>query len=134
MCVSDSDSDGEVSRKRRGEPKEVKKRKVAEQANMIVQLSGLKLEVNIHDEDRLAATTLIKWYSKYDTLSNWVEQSGTFDGSKVMRNMHVARLWAGTMNLLITEKAWNKVVTRKTVQVLARRLLALELVSERNNS
>lgn len=80
----------------------------------------MKLDLNIHDGDGLAATTLLKWYTKYGTLSNWVEQSGTFDRSKMMRNMHEARSWARTMDLLINERAWKDVITCRAMQVLAR--------------
>lgn len=135
QSVSESDSDEDTRRrKRRAECKEMKRRKVADRANALGPLSGLKLALNIHDEDRLAATTLLKWYTKYGTLCNWVEQFGTFETSKMLTNKHEARSWAWMMDLLINEKGWKVVVTCKAMKDLARRLLALELTSEPNNN
>lgn len=86
QSVSESVSGEDTRRrKRRGECKEVKRRKVAERANVVMPLSGLKLELNIHDEDTLTATTLLNWYTKYGTCY-WVEQCGTFEGSEMLRN------------------------------------------------
>lgn len=127
---SDSDEDHRSKKKSRS----TKRRLAAEKANVIVPISGLKLKLNVSSEDRLAATTLLKWYTKYGTLSNMIEQSPVFEGSKVARNKHEARSWARMMDLMINEIGWKRAVKMRSMEVVARRLLALELASERNNN
>lgn len=63
-----------------------------------------------------------------------VEQNPAFEGSKVARNKHKARSWARIMDLMVNKMGWKKTIKFKLMEVVARRLLALELASERNNN
>lgn len=106
----------------------------AEKASVTVLLSGLKPKLIDSDEDQLAATALSKWYTRYGTRSNMIEQSHVFEGSEVAHNKHKARSCARTMDLMINKIGRRRAIKMRPMGVVVHRLLALELASERNNN
>ncbi|MEM7281759.1 MAG: hypothetical protein AAF438_09050 [Pseudomonadota bacterium] len=102
-------------------------RKRAERATVQVPLSGLVLDLNVRDKDRLAATSLLKWITRYGTVTAFVEQSPHFQNPKNTRSKYEAAAWARSLDLMINEVGWKRCIKWKFVETNVRRLLALEV-------
>lgn len=103
-------------------------------SNAFVPLSGLKLNLNMRDEYRVAKTKMARLYTENGTLKNTVHQSPHLDGTKVAGSNHETEPMAGMMDLIINDVGWKWTIKHKSIVVLVLYLLAIELVIKRDDN
>lgn len=56
----------------------------------MISISGLPLNLNVAEKERIAATTLLKWFTKDGSGSRYVASLPSYEGAKSARNKYEA--------------------------------------------
>lgn len=125
----ESSSNSESKDKRRD--KQRKSRVRAERENLHIPVSGLLLQMNALESDRIAAASITDCVKQSGFFNAYVQNSSTFRGD-TRRNRFEAESLARTIDLVFNEMGWKAVVMKTFLEVTVRQILALEVGSGNN--
>lgn len=71
-----------MRKEKKDKKKSVEERLEAGKADVSLPLSGLTLRLNINEEDRIAATLLLKWITYSGSLMKYVNEASAYENDK----------------------------------------------------
>lgn len=128
--VEDKDDDEEIeytANLKEGGLREIRR---AREATIVVPPHGGKIHLNIPEEERLAPAYLHRILTLHGTMSDYVNQEEVFERKGQARNKYEAISLARSIDLLLNEFGWNRMHKSRAMEVMCRRLFALEVASQ----
>lgn len=100
-----------------------------EETNIVVPLSGVKLELNVGEDDLISAITVHKWITSAGSFTKYARQSEILKNEEQTRNLSEEEFILRSIDTAISACRWKTVSKENDQEVNVRRLLDLALVA-----